>query len=114
MSLLLLLAVNLLTCIGQLLQKQAVLSWQGQTYSLWGKLFSPWLLGSIASLGIGMLLWLRVLQLIPLSVAYPLLSLNLVLITLACHYWFHEPADRQHWTGIALVMVGIVLLGGSV
>lgn len=114
MTLLLLLCVNLLTCAGQLLQKQAVVSWHGQSLTLAKKLRSPWLLASVGALVFGMLIWLRVLQQMPISVAYPMLSLNFVLVTLASSYWFKEATDHYHWIGIALIISGITLLGGVI
>ena len=71
MDILLLLLVCLLTCSGQMLQKQAVVSWQHQPCNHWQKLRSPWLIASVAALGCGMLLWIYLLQRLPLSMAYP-------------------------------------------
>ena len=64
-------------------------------------------------LGLGMLLWLLVLQQIPVSVAYPMLSLNFVWVTLAARTIWHEPVSRRHWAGVALIIVGIILVGSS-
>ncbi len=111
MSGLLIALVCLLTCCGQLCQKQAVQNWAGKTLSWKSKLFDPWLLVALAALGIGMLVWLVVLRLVPLNIAYPMLSLNFVLVTLASHFWFGEKTCRRHWWGIALIMLGVVLLG---
>jgi len=104
----LVLVVSVITCAGQLCQKQAaqvaadgmarVLRWRGLAVLL---------------LGIAMLLWLRVLQLLPLSLAYPMLSLNFVLITLCARWFFHEVVDRRHWFGVALIMCGIALMSIS-
>lgn len=60
-----------------------------------------------------MLLWLSVLQSIPVSVAYPMLSLNFVWVTLAAR-GSGEPVARRHWVGVGLIVVGIVVLGSSV
>ncbi|URM26226.1 EamA family transporter [Pseudomonas frederiksbergensis] len=111
MSLLLVLAACLLTCLGQIAQKYAVESWRGKA-SGWGeKLRSPWLWLALASLGVGLLVWLLVLQRLEVGVAYPMLSLNFVLITLVARFVFHEPVDRRHWLGVALVIAGVALLG---
>ena len=113
MSYVLLVLVSLLTCTGQLLQKQAVDSWKAQADGdLKAMLVSPWLWGAIVALGCAMLLWLLVLQHLPVSVAYPMLSLNFVFVTLAARYFFSEPTDLRHWLGIGLIMAGIVLLKG--
>lgn len=107
-GLLLVLVVSVLTCAGQLCQKQAAqVSGKGAAYVL------RWLGLAVLLLGIAMLLWLRVLQLLPLSLAYPMLSLNFVLITLCARWLFHEYVDRRHWFGVLLIMSGIALMSVS-
>ena len=69
--------------------------------------------GSRCSLGCSMLLWLSVLQSIPVSVAYPMLSLNFVWVTLAA--WGSGASGRASplaWRG--LIVVGIVILGSRI
>ncbi|NMC24839.1 MAG: 4-amino-4-deoxy-L-arabinose-phosphoundecaprenol flippase subunit ArnE [Serratia sp.] len=105
---LLVLAVSVITCSGQLCQKQAAqVSGKGVARVL------RWLALAVLLLGIAMLLWLRVLQLLPLSLAYPMLSLNFVLITLCARWFFHEQVDGRHWFGVALIMSGIALMSVS-
>lgn len=111
MTALLLAGVCLLTCFGQIAQKLAVESWRGRDLGSLAKLFSPWLLLAMACLGLGLLLWLLVLQRLPVGLAYPMLSLNFVLVTLAARYLFREPVDGRHWLGIALIGGGVALLG---
>ncbi|MGE8065794.1 4-amino-4-deoxy-L-arabinose-phosphoundecaprenol flippase subunit ArnE [Pseudomonas sp. NPDC089569] len=111
MSLLLLLVACLLTCLGQIAQKYAVESWRGRE-SGWGeKLRSPWLWLALAAMGSGLLVWLLVLQRLEVGIAYPMLSLNFVLITLVARFVFQEHIDRRHWLGVALVIGGVALLG---
>ena len=43
--------------------------------------------------------------------AYPMLSLNFVLITLVARYLFKEHIDLRHWCGVGLVIAGVALLG---
>ena len=51
--------------------------------------------------------WLYVLQVTPLSRAYPLYSLTYVLIPLASLYAFGEHVRRVQVAGMALIIVGI-------
>jgi len=111
MSLLLVLAACLLTCLGQIAQKKAVENWSGLPPGWGTKLRSPWLWLAIVALGAGLLVWLLLLQRLEVGVAYPMLSLNFVLITLIARFVFHENIDRRHWLGVALVMGGVMLLG---
>jgi len=52
-----------------------------------------------------------VLQRLEVGIAYPMLSLNYVLITLVARYLFKETIDLRHWCGVGLVIAGVVLLG---
>lgn len=105
-----LLLASLLTCIGQLCQKQATRpaksGRRGQHIVLWLGL-------ALLCLGFGMLLWLVVLQRLPVGIAYPMLSLNFVWVTLAAKFVWKEPVSGRHWFGIALIILGIAVLGGS-
>jgi len=111
MTLALLLMACVLTCAGQVAQKYAVESWRDVDLGVAHKLRSPWLWLALLCLGLGLLVWLLVLQRLEVGIAYPMLSLNFVLITLIARFVFREPIDRQHWFGVALVIGGVVLLG---
>ncbi|EFP7225471.1 4-amino-4-deoxy-L-arabinose-phosphoundecaprenol flippase subunit ArnE [Shigella dysenteriae] len=59
-------------------------------------------------------LWLLVLQNVPVGIAYPMLSLNFVWVTLAAVKLWHEPVSPRHWCGVAFIIGGIVILGSTV
>ncbi|MFM2486835.1 EamA family transporter [Celerinatantimonas yamalensis] len=92
----------LLTTSGQLLQKQAV---SGSHH--WRALIA-----AIGCLGLGALCWLAVLQKLPVGLAYPMLSLNYVLVMLASRWLFQESVNRRQWLGVICVVIGVVILGG--
>lgn len=110
---LLLLLVSVVTCGGQLCQKKAVQCWQQQPPATRLTLTLRWVLVAVLLLIFGMLLWLRLLQSLPLSVAYPMLSINFVLVTLCAQFFFGETVNRRHWLGIACIMLGISCIGLS-
>lgn len=103
-TVMLLLLTSLLSSAGQLCQKQAALARKGKC------LF--WLSLAAVLLGVSMMLWLVVLQRVPVSVAYPMLSLNFVWVTLAAHFIWRETVTARHWLGIVLIILGIGVLGG--
>ncbi|PBP41945.1 4-amino-4-deoxy-L-arabinose-phospho-UDP flippase [Pseudomonas syringae] len=111
MTWLMLACACLLTCLGQIAQKYAVQDWRGAFPGTFTALRSIWLWLAVACLGAGLLIWLMVLQRLDVGIAYPMLGLNFVLITLAGRYLFDEPVDAQHWLGIALILVGVFQLG---
>lgn len=100
-----LLLASLLSCVGQLCQKQAT---HASTYA---RLL--WLGLAILALGGGMVLWLVVLQRLPVGIAYPMLSLNFVWVTLAAKFIWHEAVSRRHWIGVGLIILGILVLGAN-
>lgn len=101
---------SLLSCAGQLCQKQAT---RPVPRVRRNKHLGLWLGLALMSLGAGMALWLLVLQRIPVGVAYPMLSLNFVWVTLAARFLWREPVSVRHAFGVALIIIGIVLLGSS-
>lgn len=87
---------SLLSCAGQLCQKQATRpSKSGRR----GRHILGWLGLALLALGCSMLLWLSVLQSIPVSIAYPMLSLNFVWVTLAA--WGSGASRSRAATGLA-------------
>ncbi|BBI91689.1 hypothetical protein SSYM_0691 [Serratia symbiotica str. Tucson] len=106
---LLVIVVSLLTCGGQLCQKQAVHCWQLHAEVRLKKTLR-WLALAGLLLALGIVVWLKVLQHLPISLAYPLLSLNLVLVTLAASWLFDEATTVRHWCGVVSIMLGILLM----
>ncbi|WP_462381410.1 4-amino-4-deoxy-L-arabinose-phosphoundecaprenol flippase subunit ArnE [Pseudomonas sp. Marseille-QA0892] len=111
MTIMLVALASFLSCLGQIAQKIAVERWRGHHRTAWQKLRSPWLLAGLTFLGLGLLAWLLVLQRLEVGIAYPMLSLNFVWVTLAAHWLFHEHIDARHWLGVGLIIAGIVVLG---
>lgn len=107
MNSLMIILASLLSCAGQLCQKQAAQSHGRRPLVIWLGL-------SILMLGFGMLVWLWVLQHVDLSIAYPMLSLNFIFVTLAAHWIWKERISLHHWLGLVLIMSGIVMLGVTV
>lgn len=56
------------------------------------------------------LIWLFVISKIDLSYAYPLVSMNFVLIAVFSKIFFRENVSRKRWLSIALILVGVILV----
>ena len=79
-------------------------------------LLNPFLLGALFLYFFSFLLYLKAISgpgALPLSVAYPMASLNLVLITIAARLFFDEQVSALRWSGVMLVLVGVVCIGLS-
>ncbi|ADP11895.1 Putative inner membrane protein [Erwinia sp. Ejp617] len=105
MNILLIVLASLLSCAGQLCQKQATHQRSGRRVLL------MWLALSILLLGLAMLLWLRVLQTVPVGVVYPMLSLNFIFVTLAAHWLWRESFSLRHALGVILIVAGVAVMG---
>ncbi len=62
--------------------------------------------------GIATLLWVAVLQQVPLSRAYPFNALSFILVPVAGIVLLGEAATPRLFVGLALVVVGLVVVGG--
>ncbi|ELI8127127.1 4-amino-4-deoxy-L-arabinose-phosphoundecaprenol flippase subunit ArnE [Yersinia enterocolitica] len=102
------LTVSFLTCMGQVCQKIAA-SPQARSHRYHAL---KWLLFAAILLSCAMVVWLRVLQTTPVSLAYPMLSLNYIWVTLAAKLVWKEEITVRHWTGIMLIIGGVIMLGG--
>ncbi|HDR2621095.1 TPA: 4-amino-4-deoxy-L-arabinose-phosphoundecaprenol flippase subunit ArnE [Enterobacter chuandaensis] len=105
-----LILASLLSCAGQLCQKQAT---RPAKDGRRGAHIMLWLGLAMLALGCGMLVWLVVLQRLPVGVAYPMLSLNFVWVTLAAKLFWREHVAAHHWLGVGFIIMGIIVLGGS-
>ena len=58
--------------------------------------------------------WLYVLRFIPLTIAYPLSNFVHVLIPLSSWFFLDELISVQRWCGIALVLIGVLIVAKPV
>ena len=70
-----------------------------------------WIGLSLLLLGVAMLLWLWVLRRVPVSVAYPMLSINFVLVALAARLIWQESYTLRQWLGTLAIVAGVALIG---
>jgi multidrug transporter EmrE-like cation transporter len=70
----------------------------------------PFLLGGIAIYAVEFIVWIRVLALVPLGIAFPIASLNILGIVLAGRAFLGEPVSRKQWVGTALITAGVAIV----
>jgi drug/metabolite transporter (DMT)-like permease len=56
------------------------------------------------------LLWVNILQTLPLSRAYPVMALAFLLVPLAGVVFFGERLDARYLLGVVLIMGGVILV----
>lgn len=74
---------------------------------------SPLVLLGLMLYGIGALSWIGALTQLDLSVAYPFLALNFVLVALSSRIFLGEHIPWLRWAGIAVICAGILLVARS-
>lgn len=74
---------------------------------------SPLVLLGLLLYGIGALAWIAVLARLDLSLAYPFLALNFVLVALVSRVVLGETIPPMRWIGILVICSGIVLAARS-
>ena len=74
---------------------------------------SPWVLLGLTLYGVGAVAWIAVLARLDLSLAYPLLALNFVLITVSSKVILGETVPTMRWIGMLVICAGIVIVARS-
>lgn len=79
-----------------------------------GSVVTSWkaLLG-LACFGASSVFWLVVLSRVPLSTAYPFVALSYLIILGFSTLVLHERPPLLTWSGAALIMTGIVMIGAG-
>ena len=70
------------------------------------------------ALGIGcyvvsVIVWIFGLSRVPVSMAYPLLSVGYVVNAVAAHFLFGESVSTTRWLGIGFIVIGVTLVARS-
>ena len=67
----------------------------------------------IACYGVSVFVWILGLSRVPVSIAYPLLSVGYVINAIAAYYLFGEAVTLTRWLGIGFIVVGVTLVARS-
>lgn len=75
------------------------------------KIFTnPWVFFGLCMYFLSTVFWLYLISKVPLSFAYPMLSLGYVFVALASWLMYKEPISLVNWAGIFVIMLGVVLI----
>jgi multidrug transporter EmrE-like cation transporter len=75
--------------------------------------FEPHILGGLACYVVSVVVWIMALSRVPVSVAYPMLSIGYIVNAIAAFYLFNEPLAGQKLLGIGFIVVGVWLVARS-
>lgn len=73
----------------------------------------PRLWAGLFLFGISSLFWLVVLSRVPLSVAYPFVGISYIFVVGFARFVLHEHIPALRWIGVAVVAMGIAIIGLS-
>jgi drug/metabolite transporter (DMT)-like permease len=76
-------------------------------------LSSSWLIAGLCVYAVEVIVWLKILSDVPLSIAFPIASLNFLGVTLASATILGERVGRPQWLGAWLVTIGVAIVAGS-
>ena len=66
-----------------------------------------------ACYALSLFVWILGLSRVPVSVAYPLLSVGYIVNAIAAHYLFGETVTVTRWLGIGFIVIGVWLVAKS-
>jgi drug/metabolite transporter (DMT)-like permease len=73
----------------------------------------PYIMGGMACYAISLVVWIMGLSRVPVSIAYPLLSLGYVINAVLAHYLLGEAVTAQRAIGIAFIILGVAIVARS-
>ncbi|HEX8740239.1 MAG TPA: EamA family transporter [Casimicrobiaceae bacterium] len=70
-------------------------------------------IGGAALYVVSLVVWILGLSRVPVSIAYPMLSLGYIVNAIAAHYLLGESVSLQRWLGIGVIVAGVWLVARS-
>jgi drug/metabolite transporter (DMT)-like permease len=78
-----------------------------------GMAVEPHIVAGLACYVVSVIVWIVGLSRVPVSIAYPLLSLGYIINAIAAHYLLGEAVTLSRWLGIGFIIVGVWLVARS-
>ena len=73
----------------------------------------PHIVAGLACYVVSVAVWIIGLSRVPVSIAYPMLSLGYIVNAVAAHYLLGESVTLSRWLGIGFIIVGVWLVARS-
>ena len=110
----------LLNAVAQLLLKAGTnaighfeFQWRNVVPVGWQVATEPHILGGLACYGISVVVWIMALSRVPVSMAYPMLSIGYVVNAVAAYWLLGESLPALRMAGIFVVILGVFLIARS-
>ena len=79
----------------------------------WKLATSPFVIAGLSCYVVSVVVWILGLSRVPVSVAYPLLSVGYIVNAIAAYFLFGEALVPQKLVGIGFIVVGVFLVARS-
>ena len=73
----------------------------------------PYILGGMTCYAISLVVWIMALSRVPVSIAYPMLSIGYVINAFIAWHWFGEALSAQKLLGIGCIVLGVYVITRS-
>jgi len=70
----------------------------------------PYILSGLVCYIVSVSLWIAALTKVPVSVAYPMLSIGYIVNSVAAHYFLGEELGVQKLVGIGVIVIGVCIV----
>jgi multidrug transporter EmrE-like cation transporter len=71
---------------------------------------NPHIIGGMFCYAFSLVVWIMALSRVPVSIAYPMLSIGYVVSAVAAYFLFGESLGLSRWMGIGFIIVGVYLV----
>jgi len=71
--------------------------------------FNKYFFSALVIYGLATILWIYALKLVPLNVAYPLMSLAFVIVPVLSYFFLHEPIEYKTLVGTLVIVLGLLI-----
>jgi multidrug transporter EmrE-like cation transporter len=119
-SFLLILTGVLLNAAAQFLLKAGVhrmgaigLNWSALVSAGWRIAAEPYIYGGLACYVVSVVVWILALSRVPVSVAYPMLSIGYVVTAVAAWAFLGESVTPLRLVGIGIIIIGVFIVARS-
>lgn len=75
--------------------------------------FNPFILSGMVAYGVSLVVLIMALSRVPVSIAYPMLSIGYVINAFIAWHWFGEALSAQKLLGIGCIVLGVYVITRS-
>jgi len=75
--------------------------------------FEPHIVGGMVCYVVSLVVWIMALSRVPVSIAYPMLSIGYVVNAIVAYYWLGEQVSVMRLVGIGVIVLGVFIVARS-